>query len=58
MPVKEYMLVFSVESDVNAQDIINNVSQYIKLLEQELSLHPPSNVIYKEKGKTLRNLYE
>jgi hypothetical protein len=50
--------VFSVESDVNAQDIINNVSQYIKLLEQELSLHPPSNVIYKEKGKTLRNLYE
>jgi hypothetical protein len=58
MPVKEYMLVFSVESDVNAEDIINNVSQYIKLLEQELSLHPPSNVIYKEKGKTLKNLYE
>jgi hypothetical protein len=58
MPVKEYMLVFSVESDVNVEDIINNVSQYIKLLEQELSLHPPSNVIYKEKGKTLRNLYE
>ena len=58
MPVKEYILVFSVESDINAEDIINNVSQYIKLLEQELSLHPPSNVIYKEKGKTLRDLYE
>jgi hypothetical protein len=54
MPVKEYMLVFSVESDVNAEDIINNVSQYIKLLEQELSLHPPSNVIYKEKRKDIK----
>jgi hypothetical protein len=45
MPVKAYILVFSVESDINAEDIINNVTQYIKLLEQQLSLHSPSNII-------------
>jgi hypothetical protein len=58
IPVEEYILVFSVESDANTEDIINKVSQYIKSVEQELSLHPPSNVINKEKRETLRNLYE
>jgi hypothetical protein len=54
MPVKEYIMVFSVECDINAEDIINNVSQYIKLLEQELSLHPPSNVIYIRKKRDIK----
>ena len=58
MPVKEYILVFSAESDANAEDIVNKVSQYIKSVEKDLSLHPPSNVINKEKRETLRNLYE
>jgi hypothetical protein len=58
IPVEEYILVFSVESDANTEDIINKVSQYIKSVEQELSLHPPSNGINKEKRETLRNLYE
>jgi hypothetical protein len=58
MPVKEYILVFSVESDANAEDMVNKVSQYIKSVETELSLHPPANVINKEKRETLRNLYE
>ena len=58
IPVEEYILVFSVESDANTEDIINKVSQYIKSVEQELSLHLPSNVINKEKRETLRNLYE
>jgi hypothetical protein len=58
IPVEEYILVFSVESDANTEDIINKVSQYIKSVEQELSLHPPSNVINKDKRETLRNLYE
>src|ERR687897_1963355 len=57
MPVKEYILVFSVESDANAEDMVNKVSQYIKSVETELSLHPPANVINKEKRETLRNLY-
>jgi uncharacterized protein DUF6659 len=58
IPVEEYILVFSVESDANTEDIIAKVSQYIKSVEQDLSLHPPSNVINKEKRETLRNLYE
>jgi hypothetical protein len=58
MPVKEYILVFSAESDTNAEGIVNNVSQYIKSVEEDLSLHPPSNIINKEKRQTFRNLYE
>ena len=58
MPVKEYILVFSAESDANAEDIVNKVSQYIKSIEKDLSLHPPSNIINKEKRETFRNLYE
>ena len=58
VPVKEYILVFSAESDANAEDIVNNVSQYIKSVEKDLSLHPPSNIINKEKRETFRNLYE
>jgi hypothetical protein len=57
IPVKEYILVFSAESNANAEDMVNKVSQYIKSVEIELSLHPPSNVINKEKRETLRNLY-
>lgn len=58
MPVKEFILVFSAESDANAEDIVNKVSQYIKSVEKDLSLHPPSNIINKEKRETFRNLYE
>jgi hypothetical protein len=57
MPVKEYILVFSTDSNANAEDMVNKISQYIKSVETELSLHPPSNVINKEKRETLRNLY-
>ena len=58
MPVKEYILVFSAESNTNAEDIINKVTQYVKSVQQELVLHPPSDIINKEKRETLRNLYE
>jgi len=58
IPVKEYILVFSAEGDANAEDIVNKVSQYIKSVEEDLSLHPPSNIINKEKRETFRNLYE
>jgi hypothetical protein len=58
IPVKEYILVFSAESDANAEDTVNKVSQYIKSVEKVLSLHPPSNIINKEKRETFRNLYE
>jgi hypothetical protein len=58
MPVKEYILVFSTESNVNAEDIVNEVIKYIESVQKQLELHPPSNVINKEKRQTLRNLYD
>jgi len=58
MPVKECILVISAESNTNAEDIINKVTQYVKSVQQELVLHPPSDIINKEKRETLRNLYE
>ena len=51
-------MVFSTESTVNTEDVASKVSQYIKSMEHQLSLHPPSNIITKEKKETLRNLYE
>jgi hypothetical protein len=56
MPVKEYILVFSAESNVNAEDLVSKVTLYIESVQQELELHPPSNIINKEKRETLRNL--
>jgi hypothetical protein len=58
MPVKEYILIFSAESNVNAEDLVSKVTMYIESVQQELELHPPSNIINKEKRETLRNLYE
>jgi hypothetical protein len=58
MPVREYILVFSVESNADAENIANKVSQYIESVTHELSLHPPSNAIDKEKRETLVNLYD
>jgi hypothetical protein len=51
MPVKQYILIFSTESTVSTEDLANKVSQYIKSMEHQLSLHPPSNIINKEKKK-------
>src|ERR687892_83306 len=36
----------------------DKVTMYIESVQQELELHPPSNIINKEKRETLRNLYE
>jgi hypothetical protein len=58
MPVKEHILAFSTESTTSTEDVASKVSQYIKSMEHQLSLHPPSNIINKEKKETLRNLYE
>ena len=58
MPVKQHILILSTESTVCTEDLASKVSQYIKSMEHQLSLHPPSNIINKEKKETLRNLYE
>ena len=58
VPVKDHILVVSTESDVNPDEVIAKVQSYIKSVEGELSLYPPSNVVNPEKKEILRNLLE
>ncbi|MFZ0327783.1 MAG: DUF6659 family protein [Nitrososphaeraceae archaeon] len=59
MPVKDHILVFSTSSDaVDIEDITNRVLDYIKSVETQLSLYPPSNVINPEKREAVKNLHD
>jgi hypothetical protein len=58
MPIKDHILVFSMDHIANSDYILERVSQYIKSVESDLSLYPPSNIISDEKKEMLRNLYE
>jgi hypothetical protein len=58
IPLKEYILVFSTENTINIEDIVKKISDYIKSVESQLMLHPPSNIITDEKKETLKNLYD
>ncbi len=58
IPVKEHILVFSTEADVNLDQLIRQVQDYIKSVEAELSLYPPANIVNPEKKEALRNLLE
>jgi hypothetical protein len=57
MPVKDHVLVFSAETSVNSDQLIEKVLKYVKSVEGELSLYPPSNVVNEEKREALRNLH-
>jgi hypothetical protein len=48
----------STESDVNPDEVVATVQSYIRSVEGELSLYPPSNVVNPEKKEMLRNLLE
>ncbi len=58
IPVKHHILAISTNSSVDSEDLVDRVIKYIKSVEHRLSLHPPTNIINKEKTDTLRNLYE
>jgi hypothetical protein len=58
IPVKHYILAISTNITVDSEDLVNRIVKYIKSVEHRLSLHPPTNIINKEKTDTLRNLYE
>lgn len=57
MPVKEHVLVISAEPRVDADQLIEKVLKYVKSVENELSLYPPSNIVNEEKKEALRNLH-
>jgi hypothetical protein len=58
IPVKHHILAISTNSTVDSENLVDRVIKYIKSVEHRLSLHPPTNIINKEKTDTLRNLYE
>jgi hypothetical protein len=58
IPVRHHILVISTDITVDSEDLVDRVVRYIKSVEHRLSLHPPANIINKEKTDTLRNLYE
>lgn len=59
IPVKDHILVFSTSSDaVDIENISNIVLDYIKSVETQLSLYPPSNVINPEKREAVKNLHD
>jgi hypothetical protein len=58
MPVKEHVLVVSTEPKVESDALVEKVLKYIKSVESELSLYPPSNIVNEEKKEALRNLHD
>ena len=55
IPLKEYILALSAEHTVNEVDLLKKILDYIKSVEQQLTLCPPSNVMDEAKKKTLKN---
>lgn len=58
VPVKDHIVVLSMESDAMADEVAAKVQGYVKSVKDELSLYPPSNVVNPEKKEILRNLLE
>jgi hypothetical protein len=58
VPVKDHIVVLSMESDAMADEVAAKVHDYVKSVKDELSLYPPSNIVNPEKKEMLRNLLE
>ena len=58
VPIKDHIVVLSIESDALTDEVAANVREYIKSVKEDLSLYPPANVVNPEKKEILRNLLE
>jgi hypothetical protein len=59
IPIKEHILVFSTDSPVNVEHLVDKVTSYIKSVEADVVFYPPHDIINNsEKMQILRNLYE
>jgi hypothetical protein len=59
LPVKDHIVVFSTNSEaVDVEEIAKSVLDYIRSVETQLSLYPPSNVVNREKRETVKNLHD
>lgn len=56
VPVKDHVLAVSIEAAADTEQMLNKILNYIKSVDQELSLYPPGNVVNEEKKEALRNL--
>lgn len=56
IPVKDHILAVSAEAPANSEQLMDKILNYIKSVEQELSLYPPGNIVNAEKKEALRNL--
>ena len=50
--------MISADNVENSDKLIEIILKYIKSVDSELSLYPPSNIINNEKKQILRNLHE
>jgi hypothetical protein len=57
-PVKEHLLVISAEPGVKVDDLSEKIFNYIRSVEDELSLYPPGNIVNQEKKDILWNLHQ
>jgi hypothetical protein len=58
VPLKDHILVFSAESSINEVDTLKKITDHIRTVGPQLTLHPPSNILDEDKKKILKNLYE
>lgn len=58
IPIKEHILVFSADNPVSVEDLVDEVTGYLQLVEADLVFYPPHDIINSEKRQILRNLYE
>lgn len=58
VPVKDHLLVISVEVAAKVDELCEKILKYVTSVENELSLYPPANIVNPEKKEVLRNLHE
>ena len=56
VPVKDHVLAVSAETASDSEQLLAKILNYVKSIEQELSLYPPGNIVNEEKKEVLRNL--
>ena len=58
VPVKDHIVVLSTEADAAPDQVVAKVRDYVRSVEKELLLSPPTNVVTAEKREAMRNLLD
>lgn len=58
VPVKDHVVVLSTEADAAPDQVVAKVRDYVRSVEKELLLSPPTNVVTAEKREAMRNLLD